>query len=288
MSFFSPLRYPGGKNKLSKFIDKLCVDNGTTGHYVEPYAGGASVALHLLMTGRVREITINDLDRAIYAFWFSVVNNTDELCKLIEGTPITTTEWEKQKQILSNKSGESDVVLLGFATLFLNRTNFSGVLNGGMIGGKNQTGNYKLDCRFNKTEIIRKIRAIAEYRDYIHVTNLDAITLVDRVSADSNTIFYFDPPYYMKGPSLYMNHYRHDDHKAVSEAIKSIPNAKWVVSYDDTEEIHELYAGQRFINYSFTHSAGRSRQGNEAVFFSDNLNIDLNLHPVSLTPISLN
>ncbi len=286
MSFFSPLRYPGGKNKLAKFIEKLCVDNGTTGHYIEPYAGGASVALHLLMTGRVREITINDLDKAIYAFWFSVINHTDELCLLIKNTPITTDEWEKQKKVLSNKNNDINVLELGFATLFLNRTNYSGVLNAGMIGGRNQTGNYKLDCRFNKIEIIRKIRAIAEYRDNIHVTNLDAISLIDRVRVDGNTIFYFDPPYYIKGPSLYMNHYKHDDHKAVSDAIKSIPNAKWVVSYDDTEEIHELYAGQRYINYSFTHSAGRSRQGNEAVFFSHNIDVDMNLHPVSLTAMS--
>lgn len=286
MSFFSPLRYPGGKNKLAKFIEKLCVDNGTTGHYIEPYAGGASVALHLLMTGRVREITINDLDKAIYAFWFSVINHTDELCLLIENTPITTDEWEKQKKVLSNKNNHINVLELGFATLFLNRTNYSGVLNAGMIGGRSQTGNYKLDCRFNKKEIIKKIRAIAEYRNNIHVTNLDAISLIDRVRVDDNTIFYFDPPYYIKGPSLYMNHYKHDDHKAVSDAIKSIPNAKWVVSYDDTEEIHELYAGQRYINYSFTHSAGRSRQGNEAVFFSDNIDVDMNLHPVSLTAMS--
>lgn len=286
MSFFSPLRYPGGKNKLAKFIEKLCVDNGTTGHYIEPYAGGASVALHLLMTGRVREITINDLDKAIYAFWFSVINHTDELCLLIENTPITTDEWEKQKKVLSNKNNDINVLELGFATLFLNRTNYSGVLNAGMIGGRSQTGNYKLDCRFNKKEIIKKIRAIAEYRNNIHVTNLDAISLIDRVRVDDNTIFYFDPPYYIKGPSLYMNHYKHDDHKAVSDAIKSIPNAKWVVSYDDTEEIHELYAGQRYINYSFTHSAGRSRQGNEAVFFSDNIDVDMNLHPVSLTAMS--
>ena len=280
------MRYPGGKNKLAKFIEKLCVDNGTTGHYIEPYAGGASVALHLLMTGRVREITINDLDKAIYAFWFSVINHTDELCLLIKNTPITTDEWEKQKKVLSNKNNDINVLELGFATLFLNRTNYSGVLNAGMIGGRNQTGNYKLDCRFNKIEIIRKIRAIAEYRDNIHVTNLDAISLIDRVRVDGNTIFYFDPPYYIKGPSLYMNHYKHDDHKAVSDAIKSIPNAKWVVSYDDTEEIHELYAGQRYINYSFTHSAGRSRQGNEAVFFSHNIDVDMNLHPVSLTAMS--
>lgn len=285
MSFFSPLRYPGGKNKLAKFIDKICVDNGATGHYIEPYAGGASVALHLLMTDRVQEITINDLDRAIYAFWLSAVYCADELCALIESTPITVEEWYKQKAVLASKDSEEDVIKLGFATLFLNRTNYSGVLNGGMIGGKNQTGTYKLDCRFNKKEIVRKIRAIAEQKHRIHVTNLDAINLIKRVPVESDSIFYFDPPYYMKGPSLYMNHYLYHDHKAVSDAIRAIPTAKWVVSYDDTEEIHGLYEGLRHINYSFTHSASKSRQGNEAIFFSDNISVDTGLHPVTLAYI---
>ena len=285
MSFFSPLRYPGGKNKLAKFIDKICVDNGATGHYIEPYAGGASVALHLLMTDRVQEITINDLDRAIYAFWLSAVYCADELCALIESTPITVEEWYKQKAVLTSKDSEEDFIKLGFATLFLNRTNYSGVLNGGMIGGKNQTGTYKLVCRFNKKEIVRKIREIAELKHRIHVTNLDAINLIKRVPVESDSIFYFDPPYYMKGPSLYMNHYLYHDHKAVSDAIRAIPTAKWVVSYDDTEEIHGLYEGLRHINYSFTHSAGKSRQGNEAIFFSDNISVDIGLHPVTLAYI---
>lgn len=154
-----------------------------------------------------------------------------------------------------------------------------------MIGGKNQTGTYKLDCRFNKKEIVKKIRAIAEQKHRIHVTNLDAINLIKRVPVESDSIFYFDPPYYMKGPSLYMNHYLYHDHKAVSDAIRAIPTAKWVVSYDDTEEIHGLYEGLRHINYSFTHSAGKSRQGNEAIFFSDNISVDTGLHPVTLAYI---
>ena len=82
--FYSPLRYPGGKNKLSKFISKICIDNNINGHYVEPYAGGASVALHLLIENRIKKITINDYDRSIYAFWHSVLWDTNKLCGLIE------------------------------------------------------------------------------------------------------------------------------------------------------------------------------------------------------------
>lgn len=282
MSFFSPLRYPGGKNKISKFIDKICQDNNINGHYIEPYAGGASVALFLLITGRVREITINDLDRAIYAFWFSVVNYSDELCNLVKSVNITTQEWSRQKYILDHKKEEKDIIKLAFATLFLNRTNFSGILNAGMIGGEKQSGKYKIDCRFNKQDIIMKIRAIAERGDFIHITNLDAIDLIDRTSVNNNTIFYFDPPYYLKGPLLYMNYYKYNDHKSVSNAIKSIKNAKWIVSYDNTDEIQNLYHEYRSINYSFSHSAGRTRKGNETIFFSNNLMVDTSINPVTL------
>ncbi len=282
MSFFSPLRYPGGKNRLSRFIDSICVDNNISGHYIEPYAGGASVALYLLLTNRVKEITINDLDRALYSFWFTAIHHTDALCRLVEAAPITPTEWKKQKMILANKDSEADVVRLGFATLFLNRTNFSGVLNGGMIGGKNQTGEYKIDCRFNKADIIAKIQTIAAQQSRIHVTNLDAVELIKQISFDKNTIFYFDPPYYFKGPSLYMNHYNYHDHKEVSEAIKSISDAKWIVSYDNTDEIQDLYSKHQKINYSFNHSASHSRQGRETIFFSHDLIVNLNTHPVTL------
>jgi len=182
--FYSPLRYPGGKNRLSKFISKICIDNDIKGHYVEPFAGGASVALYLLIEKKVEKITINDLDKSIYAFWYSVLNNTIKLCKLIEKTPITIEEWKKQKKIQKNKS-KSSLLKLGFSTLFLNRTNFSGIITGGPLGGIKQNGDYKLNCRFNKIEIINRIKKIAQKKDKIILHNLDALNLIDEIKKES-------------------------------------------------------------------------------------------------------
>ena len=271
-SFYSPLRYPGGKQKLAKFIDQICVDNNINGHYVEPYAGGASVALYLLLTNRVKEITINDLDKAIYAFWWSVKYRTFELRRLIDSTDITIDEWYKQKSILSNKNSEKDLLKLGFAALFLNRTNYSGILNAGVIGGAHQKGKYRIDCRFNKQNIVYRIKLIGSMSNHINIFNLDALDLVENIKCNDNTIFYFDPPYFLKGESLYMNHYQSDDHRAVSEKIKSIKDAKWIVSYDNAPEIHDLYDDTQLpTNYVLHHSARTSRLGNESIFFSDNL-----------------
>lgn len=277
---YSPLRYPGGKNKLAKFIAKICVDNKINSHYVEPYAGGASVALYLLLEGKVAEITINDFDRSVYAFWYSVLKKTTQLCKLIKNTEINIENWKKAKEIHKNKKN-AKLLELGFSTFFLNRTNVSGILGAGLIGGKDQKGMYKMDCRFNKEVLVDKIKSIAKYKNKIHLYNLDALDLIKKIQENSknkNTIFYFDPPYYLKGQSLYVNYYKHDDHKKVSKAIKNIKEIRWIVSYDNTPEIKKIYKWvnkSRQKEYSLLHSAFATREGKEILFFSKKLNINI-------------
>lgn len=274
--FYSPLRYPGGKNKLSSFIAKICIENQVNGHYVEPYSGGASVALFLLIQGFVKEITINDKDRSIYAFWFSVLNYTDELCLLIENSQITPNEWYIQKEVQKKKE-TSDILSLGFSTFYLNRTNRSGIIEGGLMGGKSQNGTYLMNCRFNKHELIQRIKLIASFKERINLFNEDAVTLIDIISAkqDENVIFYFDPPYFLKASTLYLNHYKYNDHRAVSEKIKSIKNFKWIVSYDNVQEIRSLFSNCISKEFSFKHTAFKSRDGKEILFFSDNLQISI-------------
>jgi Site-specific DNA methylase len=271
----SPLRYPGGKNKLAAFIAQICVDNNVNGHYVEPYAGGASVALFLLLEGYVNKISINDKDRSIYAFWYSVLNNSTELCELIRTADLTIENWLVQKSIQKNKH-EAELLELGFSTLFLNRTNRSGIINGGVMGGVLQNGEFKIDCRFNKNDIINRILAISEKKDSINLFNLDAIDLIDLIENDiendsQNTIFYFDPPYVAKGSSLYMNHYKLDNHLVVSERIVLINNIKWIVSYDNQQYIKSLYSDCTQKEYSFNHTAHHSKKGEEILIFCSNL-----------------
>lgn len=271
--FNSPLRYPGGKNKLSVFIAKICVDNNINGHYVEPYSGGASVALFLLLKGFVKKITINDKDRSIYAFWFCVLNKTNQLCELIENAELTIEEWRKQKEIQNNKK-TADLLDLGFSTFYLNRTNRSGIINAGVMGGNKQNGNYLMDCRFNKTDLIERIKKIAKMKSQIRLYKKDAIKLIDKIqqeAIDENIIFYFDPPYYLKASTLYMNHYQDNSHLNVSEKIKSIRNIKWIVSYDNVPEIQNLYSDCRKKEYSFKHTVYNSRVGQEILFFSPTL-----------------
>ena len=153
-----PLRYPGGKWRIAPFFENVIRLNGLSlTQYIEPYAGGASLALSLLFTELVSEIHLNDIDPAIYAFWYSVLTRNQDFIQLLNQTQVTPDEWQKQKAIYA-KGATSDQFALGFATFFLNRTNHSGILNAGMIGGRKQQGTWKIDARFNR------LRTATSYR----------------------------------------------------------------------------------------------------------------------------
>lgn len=275
-NFYSPLRYPGGKNRLAPFIAKVCLDNNLTERYIEPYSGGGSVALFLLFEGIVEDIVINDKDRSIYAFWYSILNHTTKFCDMIRNCNVTIEEWKKQRCVQAKKRS-APLFELGFSTFFLNRTNRSGIINGGAIGGFSQNGNYLIDCRFNKEELINRIQAIGSKKKHIRLYTKDAINLINilrnRNLISRDSLIYFDPPYFAKGPSLYMNHYNVKDHENVRDAISSITQCKWLVSYDPVEEIKELYSDFRKIEYELVHSAHISKHGAEILFFSDNIEI---------------
>lgn len=273
MQFNTPLRYPGGKAKLTNFIKLVFEENDLLdGHYVEPYAGGAGIALSLLYQSYVNAIHLNDLNPAVHAFWHSVLNNNEALCRLIHDTPVTMDEWVRQRDVMLNP-GEHDKVALGFATFFLNRTNRSGILMGGVIGGREQSGEWKLDVRFNKPDLINRIEKLTLYKSRIKLYNMDAAELISTVlpSLPSKTLVYLDPPYYVKGKGLYQNHYTHADHKAIARQVQRNIKLPWVVSYDYAPEIMEMYAKSRSIVYGLNYSAQNKYEGMEAMFFSKKL-----------------
>ncbi len=270
---FSPLRYPGGKGKISRFIESIVRLNGLSdGRYVEPYAGGAAIAWELLLTGVVRRVSINDISRPIYSFWNAVLYDTDRLCSTIEETDVSVETWQRYKYIYKNQMSYSDFEV-AFAFFFLNRTNRSGILNGGMIGGKNQLGLWKIDARYNKLELVKRIQKIASLRNRIEISNLDAIEFIKLKENEwrTKTLVYVDPPYYEKGRYLYHDAYRPDDHREVGEYIKSLDCVSWIVSYDDVRPIHEIYEENNWLQYTLNYSARNVIRGREAMFFSRNL-----------------
>ena len=272
--YVSPLRYPGGKLKVVDYVKQLMeVNDLMGGTYIEPYAGGASVALSLLFSKYAGKIKINDKDRAIYAFWYAVLNETDSLCRMINDVPVTMDLWQVQHELQKHKE-EADLLELGFSTFFLNRTNRSGILNGGVIGGKEQQGTWKIDARFNKKDLIGRIEHVAGYADLIELTCMDAVALIKRYKRTpaAKTFCYLDPPYYVKGQDLYLNYYRDEDHQDIAEAIKKF-KGQWIISYDAVDFISELYKDYRQKGYYLSYSAGNPARGKEIMVYSNGLMI---------------
>lgn len=272
---YTPLRYPGGKGRFAPFLAMVMEKNGLDGgHYLEPYAGGAGVALELLFHGYASHVHINDLDPAINAFWLSCIEYPEDILKLLHDTPINMDEWFKWRAVLREET-PATLVERGFATLFMNRTNRSGILKGGVIGGKDQAGEYKLDARLKKDVLASRIAKIASYRKLISVYSEDAFALLSRVEEilPRKSLIYLDPPYYVKGRGLYRNFYQHDDHLNIANLIQSKRFKRhWVVSYDAAEQIIDMYRLSRGVAYGLDYTAQTRYMGNEVMFFSSQLN----------------
>ena len=269
----SPLRYPGGKSRLVPFIRGLIQANGLTGGtYVEPFAGAAGIAWALLLEGRVSRVVLNDLDPAIYAFWDAVFTKTDELCRLIRTTPVGMHTWRKQWQVVEKPSAHSTIAL-AYAAFFLNRTNRSGVIRGGVIGGKRQDGRWRMDARFNTKGLIRRILRIAQFRDRVVIYKMDGTDFVRSVGArlPARTLVFLDPPYFNRGSDLYLNTYALSDHTELAATVKTTLQCPWVVSYDDVALARSLYKGHTTRKYHLSYSAARRYIGREVLFFSDSL-----------------
>lgn len=268
--FESPLRYPGGKACIFPFMSKLFYENNLVGSaYAEPYAGGAGLALKMLYNEYVREIFINDLDRSIFSFWKMVINENSKFCDWLESVEVSIENWNYYKSIQRQREC-IDEFELAKSTFFLNRTNVSGVIKGGVIGGQNQSGKYKIDARFNKRDLIDRIRKISFFKDRIKVSNLDGISFIKKMNRKHGDIFiYIDPPYLQKGADLYMNYYSRNDHKNLAKNIELIQKM-WLVSYDNHEFILNLYSNQKKVLYHLAQSAS-NRVGDEILVFSNKM-----------------
>lgn len=265
----SPLRYPGGKSKIYNKVKNLIIANGYDNRmYVEPFAGGFGIGIRLLSEGVVPSVILNDFDSHIYHFWYSVLNDTDGLLRLIRETPIDLEEREKQKQNYQNP--DVDSLTDGFATLFLNRVNFSGIIKGGPIGGLKQTGNYKIDCRFNREDISRRIESVAQLKSKIRLYNKDAGYFIKMhlKKMKSPMFLNIDPPYVIKGSQLYTNFFTEEDHLNLKNVIvKHLDDIEypWIITYDACSLVRDLYKDFDMEEYNIMHNAGGSVLGKEIV-----------------------
>lgn len=270
----TPLRYPGGKQRLGPFFARLLQRNDLISpHYFEAFAGGAGVAMYLLKKGLVKSVSLNDLDRSVYAFWYAATQRNSALCRMIERAKVTVPEWDRQKEVQRNKESAS-LLELGFSTLFLNRTNRSGILRAGMIGGRDQAGLWKIDARFDRVNIAARVSSLREFSSRISVHCLDAMEFVDFASRRRwrRKLIYLDPPYFEKGDDLYLNRYTLADHSALAASVRAL-TFDWVLTYDDVPAVGALYKGLSRRKFELGYSADSRRDGRELMLRSPRLKL---------------
>lgn len=269
--YYSPLRYPGGKGKLAPFVEMLIDDYGHRGGtYIEPFAGGAGIAIELLEKGVVSQVVINDLDKGVYSFWRAILSDSERFIAELERVPLTIEEWRKQHDICLNLNNKYSFEL-GFATFFMNRTNRSGIIKGGVVGGKKQNGLWRLDARFNKEGLINRIKKISLMKNRIHIYNKDIESfLLNYVPKyEDNAFIFFDPPYYEKGKQLYMNFFNHDDHVRIEKIIRELVKCDWIITYDNVAPIMKIYNEYNICSFELNYSAYEKRKARELMIFKN-------------------
>lgn len=271
MAFLSPLRYPGGKGLLLDFVDDVIRNSlGTGVRYVEPFVGGAAVAIGLLSRGIADRAVIGDIDPAVAAFWRGVFFHNEEFVDRVRECAVTIDAWHGHWQTLNAESVNDDLQL-GFSAFFLNRTNYSGILRARPIGGLEQTGDWRLDCRFNKEDLVRRIKKLDRFSDRVDVFEGSACDLLDGLPEnDVDDLFvYADPPYLMKSADLYLDETAFDTHVRLAAKLRSMFRY-WIVSYDRDSRVGSvLFPNERIARFSIRHSASRAHIGQELAVFSD-------------------
>lgn len=271
MTFHSPLRYPGGKRRLAPYLARVLANQSASLEtYCEPYAGGAGAGLHLLVNGNVSKLIINDLNPGIAAFWRCVFWKPHELIHRIESCEVGLDEWHEQRAIYLSPTGRSDIDL-GFATFFLNRCNRSGILSARPIGGLEQTGNWKIDARFNQVDLVARIRLLSMYASQVSIRQVKAIDLIRQLNRRKHPILlYVDPPYVVPGEELYMSDHSWEEHERLASCLAQSPHP-WLLTYDADDRTRELYRDFRCLKFGISHSAQVQKVGREYMFFSRGL-----------------
>lgn len=271
--FSTPLRYPGGKSRISNFLEDIILLNNLEGcNLYELYAGGAGASINLLFSGLCNKVILNDLDKHIYSFWWAVINETESLIRLINDSKISMENWNCQKYIYDNCNDHTNLEI-AFSTFFLNRTNRSGILyKAGPIGGMNQTGNYKMDVRFNKSELIGRIIRIAKFSSSLEIHNKESLTFLKYIIKRKKKKFIFlDPPYYGQGKNLYLNFYKDKDHSELAKLLQENQSTNWLLTYDNCERIKELYQDSRKAYFPMTYTLQNKKKDKEIMMISNSL-----------------
>lgn len=272
--WISPLRYPGGKARMTQWLLGVLDNNRCTRMdaeiWVEPFAGGAGAGLTALENGTVSETWLVEAHPAVAAFWQSVVEDNEAMARRIEAVVPTLALFEEAREMVAaGLTGEGVNRLdLGVAAFIVNRCSRSGMVlpNVGPIGGKSQTGRYTIAARWNGPSLAERLRRIGLYGSKLKIITGDGIEHLEHLpgSGIEDEMFLFvDPPYIGVGNRLYAQGMQKSDHDRLAAALKALPF--WVLTYDAHPDVLGLYPPEdhQVMEFEIPHSINQSHIGSE-------------------------
>lgn len=266
-SVISPLRYPGSKQSLVKYAERFLRANKLVGReWIEPCAGGASIALSLISRGLVPRATIVEKDPLIHAFWKCLKTDGAILCELARKLSITVQTWQEfQKYREPEAVDRFPPMELALAGLFFNRVNYSGIIGAKPIGGMSQSSDYKIDCRFTKSTVIDRMVDAARLMDRIAVVGGDGLSYLRRSHARLSrrgSVVYVDPPYFVQGKKLYRYHFVERDHVRLARFLNEA-KFPWLVSYDNDPFVVSLFSSHNIRPICLRYTVREARKADE-------------------------
>lgn len=266
----SPLRYPGGKARIAPVLEAVWGQAPPEAEvWIEPFAGGAGVALALLESGAASEAWLVEANPAVAALWEWLLSDPDGAARRVElWEPTLDGFYAARDEVSRALEGDSEVRDdLAWSAFVVNRCSFSGIVDGrvGPLGGRSQTGRYRVSSRWNGPALAERIRRVGSLSGRVRLVAGDALTLLEDLpdsGLDGEAFVFADPPYVKAGPALYPWSFREEDHARLASALRAI-SSPWVATYDDDPVVRRLYDGCRIERVAMPHTAGKPHVGVE-------------------------
>ena len=249
----TPLRYPGGKSRATKFLDNYFPHLGTMEEYYEPFLGGGSVALYVTKKYPHLKVRVNDLYYPLYEFWINLRDNSKQLHKGVMKFRKKNDTPDKIKKKMDSirdavRSDDTDSIERSINFYILNKCSFGGL---GLSGGFSKASS-------EKNFTINNINSLLVYGKIIsnwEITNNNYEKLIKKAKPDS--FVYLDPPYDLKEDSgLYGDKgsmHKSFDHDLFAK-ICNKSDARLLISYNDEKDIINRFDNWNRDTFSLTYT----------------------------------
>jgi DNA adenine methylase len=259
--------YPGGKSRaVKKIVETLDLDLSKYRQVVEPFCGGAAFTLGTLPQGG--EGWLNDMDFDLMALWMSIVHFPDALCDAVTSAKIEAEDFYRLREKLlkprKQVTRKDAVVRCALDKLIIHKISFSnmGEMSGSPVGGKNQTGAWKFDCRWKPDLICKRIKDASELLEGVCLTNWDYQTVFRWLRKDD--FVFIDPPYVDAGAKCYKHSFTMANHVALAKAVKSL-RCEWAITYDYHPSIVEMYSWADVYDLEFKYFMSSAYRSGETM-----------------------